>query len=261
MAYTYESIGALYATRRSGRNYKRFSHNQQIEFDRSSGAYMHRHHRTVTVVWFPDGKVRLDTGGWDTITTWKKIHDVVQAPWLWRGNANIPTTAVERKFLGRPERFSPYFDGIEFTGGYVHNPEPYHKRICTPGSAKPFTQVRRAVWERIGPRVLIGEFDQRDEDDFMFDSKRRQLTPTDPKVIWQLMQTIAGLTPGVDVERSLVTPLLVPRPQTCFGRGRYNEAPTIRTGMQLLNSSFRAALRCFHTLHDDYKIIEVKGYE
>ena len=45
-------------------------------------------HNTIVVEYFPDGKVRLDSGGWETITTKQRINayspvSVYQEKWRW----------------------------------------------------------------------------------------------------------------------------------------------------------------------------------
>ena len=264
MALSYYAAEKLYASRRNdGRDYKRYSHNQQIEYNAHEDCYLHRHHQTVTVRIYR-GHYQLDTGGWDTVTTWKKINDVADPPWLWKARYSL-SGADETRFLGREGRVSPYFDGIEFTGNYVINPIPYHRRVLRDGSAKEFTKLRKAVMARLGrenfmPRVMIGEFDVHVPDDPEPYRRRRDEAPSG----YDVLAAMQAMVDESDREQFVqyVQMLLVPRPQMVFGRERsyWNGGPPERTALQRLHSSFAAALRAFHEENDHYELVEVKGY-
>ena len=267
MAMSWWQAKRLFDSRRNdGRDYKRYSHNQQIEYDEQENCYLHRHHSTVTVRIYPD-KYQLNTGGWDTVTTWKKINDIADPPWLWKARHSL-SGADETRFLGREGRVSPYYDGIEFTGNYVHNPIPYHKRVLRNGSAKEFTKLRKAVMDRLGrenflPRVMIGEFDVNlpaDPDPY------RRYRYGDAPSGRDVLEVMQAMVDESDREQfaQYVQMLLVPRPKMVFGREcSYwgNGEPPMRNALHRLQSSFAAALRAFHEENDHYELVEVKGYD
>ena len=71
---TYLQCEALYAKRRKSNNWKKISHNQKLYYDAAHDCFQHQHHHTITVEVYRD-KYVISTGGWDTPTTWKKIHE------------------------------------------------------------------------------------------------------------------------------------------------------------------------------------------
>src|SRR5207302_3754267 len=65
-------------------------------------------HSTKIAQFWPSGKVRLDTGGWMTVTTKARINNLLPLPW------NIASVMRTWYVYYRGEKIEPFFDGITF---------------------------------------------------------------------------------------------------------------------------------------------------
>ncbi|HEX6826697.1 MAG TPA: hypothetical protein VF077_10320 [Nitrospiraceae bacterium] len=263
MAWTFSELQHHWDKRRTGKDRRTiadcgWNHRREyVEWNDYQKCFDLTLHSTVIVKVFPE-KYRLNCGGWWTQITKKKIEQwsgaqLGAAPWRKRRSIVESEFYYPRGYGGVPYLF---FNGLEIDySGAVLNPQPFHRYKIKPGASREFTRVRRDVWQRIATRVMIGEFDER-EDDL---AKRSDDIP-DGETIWQHMQEIAQCTPGVVIDPFLVRPLLVPRPRVIFGRSRHQNryhSDEPRSGAQLLQSSFGAALRYYHQMNHSYEEIEV----
>ena len=260
----FEKCERHWAKRRSG--YLRRSiadhgwnhHREYMEWNGVENCFDLTLHTTVIVRVFPT-KFRLNCGGWWTQLTKKKISewagaDLNSGPWRLRQRKVL----VEVKFIRVGSGYYPFYNGLEITSdGEVINPQPCHVKKVKPGAAKEFTRVRRAVWERIATRVLIGEFDQREDELHTCGS-----VPTSEE-LWECMTEIAAFDIGGIIPHELVSPLLTQRPKKYFGKPAHSRswnrpAPEeLRTGAQLLESSFVVARQYFHYINDSFIEVEV----
>jgi len=260
--WNYQKCEKHWAGRRAGKAVRTIAdcgwsrEREYMEFNERDGCFDLTLHSTVIVKVFPD-KLRLNCGGWWTQLTRRKIGDWTGVH-LGGAPYKLRHKIVEDQFL-YPHGWSgtPYlfFNGIEIDyGGRVLNPQPYYVKVLKPGASKEFTKVRRAVWERIATRVLIGEFDQRPDDLMTKDNA----VPSACE-LWQCMQQIAEYEIGAVIPREIVDPLLVRRPKKYFGvvRRRWGNhgEEELRSGAQLLESSFTAARRYYH--YDNYSYTQV----
>lgn len=154
----------LYNKRRKDLDYKRISCNQVMKYDQRRDCYQHRHHRTVTVEIFRD-KFIINTGGWDTITTWTKIGQWAPLR-AWR-KLREEWEGTKYVYWGghgwRHRCATAYYDHIEIdVDGVPLDPKPIEVRKLRPGATKPFIEMKRRVRNRlrlaaIEARMVIGE--------------------------------------------------------------------------------------------------------
>lgn len=216
MALTYIEAERLFSRRRKPNAYKRWTHNQVIQYNPTLDCYEHKHHSTVTVRIFRE-HFQIFTGGWDTTTTWSKIRDVAPSVKIWKHhNPNVVGNKFvwwgwERKQNGRGyyAKFTEFDEGIEvdYDGVPLH-PQPYEVRVLRREVMKPFNAAARKVREFVLPRALIGEFD-------LGEYHRR--SALDDEELTDLVMEVATYD-FKDVTSDIVAPLFFPREQKVFGR-------------------------------------------
>lgn len=154
---TYERCARAYAKRRAGNDWKRMSHNQILLYDPREDCYMHKHHNTKTVFIYRD-KYRVTTGGWDTVTTWKKIGEFCPIRTMRPRSKAIQHARLV--YWGSAKKFVPYYDGIEIDAEGI----PLEMAPCTferihRKEMDAFNEHVRTVREVLRTRMLVGEWD------------------------------------------------------------------------------------------------------
>jgi hypothetical protein len=225
----------MFERRRKSRDYKVLSHNQVLLYDRFEDCYLHRHHSTVTVKIFPTYYV-VNTGGWDTVTTWRKIHECVN---ISTGKPHL-ASIVENKMVfwngwGMDRKFCPYYDGIKVDhDGIPLEPQPTHFRRMKKGATAPFNRVAHRVREQLQVRALVGEWDT------------AEASLLEPNECWALMQEIAKKRGWVS--NTMAAPLFARRERQIFGRtgkrwGSSVDEEEFRNSVQRLQTTVACARR------------------
>lgn len=236
MSTSYWKAEKIFASRRSGREYKRISKNQVLLYDKRNDCYIHKHHHTNTVFIYRD-KFVIDTGGWDTETTWKKIGQ-----WSplraggkrvasWEGTKYVYWGHDDNRFTHATE----FYDGIEIDNdGVPLDPKPIKVRRLRRGVAKPIRDITKHVLNLLGPRAAVGEFDRfvgkqvnglellnlvQDIAEWMSDHPSQVLVPDEFN--WQA--------------------LFARRERMAFGRKAYHQYNDEPTSLQRLKSNLAAA--------------------
>lgn len=210
MTMSYHACETMYAKRRKSNNFKRVSHNQRLYYDKERDCYQHKHHSTITVEIYRD-HYRVFTGGWDTVTTWMKIHEFAPI----HVTSHITPSAIGNKFVvwngwGRDMKFTEFYDGIKINAdGVPLEPQPVQFRRMKKGVCAEFNELARDVRQHLMPRIMLGEFEELDGDvldgDDLF------------KLMREVKATSGGLFPEY-MSMEKLTPLFVRRPQQCFGK-------------------------------------------
>lgn len=154
----YYAAEKKFATRRSGREYKRISKNQVLLYDKRNDCYIHKHHYTNTVFIYRD-KFVIDTGGWNTETTWKKIGQ--WSPLRAGGKRVASWEGTKYVYWDNHTYATEYYDGIEIDNdGVPLDPKPIKVRRLRRGVTKPIRDITKQVLHALGPRAAVGEFDR-----------------------------------------------------------------------------------------------------
>lgn len=158
----YQECARLYDTRGHGRDWKRISDSQSLYYDAQDDCYLHQHHRTVTVRIYRD-RYMVNTGGWDTPSTWAFVaefcpisvykpssklikHDKVVG-WAWEYGKGYT-------------KFAPYYDRIEVDGaGVPLHPRPVTFERVNKAAIAAFNANVRKVRDKLRTRMLVGEWD------------------------------------------------------------------------------------------------------
>jgi hypothetical protein len=242
----YHGAETFFAKRRSkSDDERRYTHNQWIGYNEREDYYWHRHHNTVTVRIYRD-KYLLSTGGWDTVTTWKKMHDI--APF--NTTRAYGRRYVDDRFLvwrqDDKRLFTPWYDGIEVDyHGAPLKPQPVRVWQLKKGVMKPFNDmVKRLRGKTLHMRMEFGEFD------FNADDSNVEKPWEGTELLEKLREL--DVQGGEWLKSEDVAPLFIPRPRVVFGRQR-RTVYTKRTGMQLLQTSLNAARSAFveELIHPD----------
>jgi hypothetical protein len=230
----YHKCAEMFATRRSGRDYKVLSHNQILYYDEYKDCYQHKHHSTITVEVYQH-KVRVTTGGWNTSTTWAKIAQFCRIDARhktrphWTGG-DFDKVVYYEDIDGTP-RVAQYQDGMELDyEGRPLTPIPVHERRLIRGQTKEFYALVQQVKAILLPRALLGEFDEVD------------VEPLTGGKILNGMVNLVGRGERFSPHEDLC-PFFAIRPQMSFGRARWRgrtEQPE-RTSLQRLQSNLNAA--------------------
>jgi hypothetical protein len=254
MAKSYTDCAVLYAKRRKSNDWKRISHNQWLYYDAEADCYRHKHHRTYTVNIYPT-YYQVNTGGWDTNTTWRKIWEFVR---IQVGRPPTPNYLDSKMVYWHEDgvrKFTPFYDGIKvnYNGEPLAPTLPKYRRLKR-GMCAEFYELAAKVRKALLPRILVGEFDD------------MRGSPLDDKDALTAMREIAARSEGLFAEFISATDpcmaLLAVRPQMAFGRPRNwwgieeRKAPN---GLMRLQSNINAARRAWLALHtnsDWYEIIE-----
>lgn len=256
MAKGYYGCAAIYAHRRNKKlfDWKPVSHNQWLRYNEREDCYEHKHHSTITVRIYKD-KYAVNTGGWNTTTTWKKIHEYACIHVCGKPSPLF----VGDKFVywdgrGEGRAYTEFYDGIEVgLDGVPLDPQPVEVRRATPGVRAEFYAMVKKVRAAVAVRVLVGEFDE------------VQHTPPDDHETLQLMQMVAAKSEGLFVEyvpHEEIAPLFAQREVLAFGRPRRNffgVDPTTTSAKSRLNSSINAAKRAWdaeYSTDDLYETIK-----
>lgn len=221
-----------FESRRSGRDYKRISKNQTITYNAADDCYVHRHHRTNTVFIYRD-KFVIDTGGWDTKTTWKKIGE--WSPLRASGRRLPCWEGSKYVYWNQYTCATEYYDGIEIDNdGVPLDPKPIKVRRLRRGVTKPIRDITKQVLHALGPRAAVGEFDRfvgkqvnglellnlvQDIDEWMSDHPSQVLVPDE--FDWQA--------------------LFARRERMSFGCKAYHQYNDEPTSLQRLKSNLAAA--------------------
>jgi len=240
MSQSYYDCANVYAHRRNKKknDWKPVSHNQWLRYDPISDCYLHRHHRTTTVEIYRD-KYVVNTGGWDTVTTWAKIHQYACIHLCGRPTPSF----VASKFVywdgfgGRA--YTKFYDGIEVgLDGVPFEPKPVEMRRAKPGARAEFYATAKKVRAAVALRALVGEFDNVHH------------TELRDGAAWALMQSIAARSEGLFEEfipYGEVAPLFAQRQVQAFGRPRNDQREEMASPQQRLASNINAAMRAWES--------------
>jgi len=86
------------------RDERRIGHNTRLR--RAGDDIAVRYHATDIVTMSADGAVTIDTGGWDTVTTWQRVNALLPGPWA------IHSDRGRRSLYYRGHVITPYADGL-----------------------------------------------------------------------------------------------------------------------------------------------------
>lgn len=248
----YHKCAATFATRRKGRDYKVLSHNQTLEYDEHRDCYIHLHHGSPTVKLFRE-YVQLSTCGWDTTTTWAKMHQMARFCVTGRPSASY----VGSKFLQWRDdedgkaRITEFHDDIAVDyEGVPLNPQPVRVKRMRKGATAEFGALRKAVLSRLGLRVAVGEFDT------------VMVKALDGKQLLRGMQKMVA----ADIDKWWTTEELAPffarRPRQSFGRVRYIDRDADEEAVpaiKRLESNLNAARTAW--VAEQYDLYETKELE
>lgn len=259
---SYFTCEKLYASRKKGRDYKVLSHNQILLYDERENCYLHKHHNTITVRIYPDRFV-LNTGGWDTVTTWKKMHEYA----VFSRSGPPSKSVVGSHFVRWTEMFSSevelrqrvfyteFYDGIEVSHAGVpllHCRRPLRVRRLRKGFNDEFYALARSVYSRLALRVALGEFDVPEHTGQAESVSGRELL----ELLYEANK-YEGFLP-----HEFVAPLFARRPRQAFGRptaSTYFGSPA-RTGAELWRTSINTALQEFARWKGDpYEIVSLES--
>lgn len=235
---TYEECARLFATARYPERGKPISHNQRLFYNEREDCYMHQHHRTITVKIFRD-KYEIDTGGWDTVTTWAKIHEFANVHFTGR-----PTPAyVASKFVvwhqDGKRCLTEFYDGIQVDlNGVPLDPQPVEVRKAIRGACKEFYDTAKKVRAAVAVRMLVGEFDSVED-----------VTPLGEREMWEHVQEVAELAEKDEfIPTEILLPLFAQREMLSFGNRRHygrwgNYEQKVSPAKTRLNTSLCVAKR------------------
>lgn len=240
----FTQCAAYFAKRKDKtRMWRRYSHNQWIGYDHITGVYLHKHHHTVTVEIHPDDTYKLFIGGWDTVTTWAKMREFVNLPWI-----KPPPKAEEKHFLLTVlGKRTPFYDGIHVTRGgvVISEPRPWSERQLKENVAGEFAQLRKRVIGKL-PKFAPDNLEMQ----MLFAFGNVYTWRMDGRELNNLMWEID------DNELSHASLLYVPRPTCVFGHERVanpNQSP-----QKLLETSIAAARRACYSDWTNRYSVEVK---
>lgn len=248
MAKSYMDCAALYAHRCKNGDGKRISRNQRLYYDEHRDCYQHKHHNTITVEIFRDHYM-LNTGGWDTSTTWSKMHEFA----LFNVSNRPSSLFVDSKFItwdGANGRcYTPFYDGIKVNYfGTPLDPEPCEVRRTIPGARADFYAMVKKVRAAVVVRMLVGEFDD------------AQHAALDDRETYELMREVAARSEGLFAEYlpyDLIAPLFAQREQRAFGRRvRGWDENKMSSPKCRFNSSINAAKRAWESEYSTDELYE-----
>jgi len=205
-------------------------------YDAHHDCYLHKHHNTITVEIYRD-KFVVNTGGWDTKTTWEFINE-----WCPIRVVTPLGNIREHKVVVWGKHMTPYHDGIEvdlYGVPLVH--KPVRKRRAIRGARKEFYDLAAQVRKLLMSRAMVGEFDHvgglSTASDSQYLAAMRTLV-ADEREWW-----------STDDLRSFFRP----REILAFGRPRYQyqkllEQP-MKPAIDRLDSNINAALRAWEYEH------------
>jgi hypothetical protein len=252
MAMTYHACACAFAHRRKSNGWKQYSHNQKLWYDEKKDCYLHQHHNTITVEIYRD-KYKVSTGGWNTSTTWRKIHEFARI----RMSGRPSPLFVADKFVTWDDTsgrcYTEFYDGIEVSlDGYPLDPQPVQVRRAIPGARAPFYALAKQVRTAVALRMLVGEFDN------------VQTAPLKDEAAYELLQWVAACSSGLLAEHipyAVVAPLFAQRELMAFGRPRstcYNyEEPEPTSAKTRLNSNINAAMRAWESDRSTEELYEI----
>lgn len=132
----YQQAKALIDLRaRQGRDYAKLWHNVYLEprfYDDTPGAIAVRYYQTDIVTFYPDGRIELRCGGWQTVTTKQNINafspfTIYQEKGVWYVNTSADFSAVN-KFKGPKGTLPPGI--MEFKDGMILDTPEWARKLA-----------------------------------------------------------------------------------------------------------------------------------